>query len=108
MKETVKYWIWEYCRQGFVRWSIIDKNTKKAIGTIELFHRYSKDYFVNCGLLRLDLRCYYENATDIENIFSLIIEPTFDLLVCDKIATEAIPEAKERVKVLSNMGFVLS
>ena len=108
MKEAIKYWLWEYLRQGFVRWSIIDKNTNEAIGTIELFHRDSNDYFTNCGLLRLDLRSDYENSTDIENILSLIIEPTFDLFDCNKIATKVIPEAKERIKALCDMGFVFS
>lgn len=108
MKEAIKYWLWEYSRQGFVRWSIIDKDTIEVIGTIELFHRDSNDYFTNCGLLRLDLRSDYENVTDIQNILSLIIEPTFELFDCDKIATKAIPEAKERIKALSNMEFSLS
>lgn len=108
MKEAIKYWVWEYNRHGFVRWSIIDKEANEAIGTIELFHRDSDDYFTNCGLLRLDLRSDYETATEIENILSLIIEPTFELFDCDKIATKAIPEAKERIKAFSNMGFVFS
>ena len=108
MKEAIKYWLWEYERQGFVRWSIVDKNTNEAIGTIELFHRESNDFFTNCGLLRLDLRSDYENVADIQNILSLIIEPTFELFDCDKIATKAIPEAKERIKALSHMGFSLS
>ena len=105
MKEAIKYWLWEYSRQGFVRWAIIDKFTNEAIGTIELFHRDSDDYFTNCGLLRLDLRSDYENSTDIQNILSLIVVPTFDLFYCDKIATKAIPAAKERIKALCSMGF---
>lgn len=109
MKEAIKYWLWEYERQGFVRWSIVDKNTNEAIGTIELFHRDSdNDYFTNCGLLRLDLRSDYENSADIKNILSLIIAPTFELFDCDKIATKAIPKANERIKALSNMGFIPS
>ncbi len=108
MKEAIKYWLWEYSRQGFVRWSIIDKDAIEAIGTIELFHRDSNDYFTNCGLFRLDLRSDYENVKEIENILSLIIEPTFKLFDCDKIAIKAIPEAKERIKALSNVGFSLS
>lgn len=108
MKEAIKYWLWEYERQGFIRWSIVDKNTNEAIGTIELFHRDSNDSFTNCGLLRLDLRSDYENIADIQNILSLIIEPTFVLFDCDKIATKAIPEAKERIKALLSMEFVFS
>ncbi len=108
MKQAIKYWLWEYSRQGFVRWSIIDKDINKAIGTIELFHRDSNDYFTNCGLLRLDLRSDYEKSTEIENILLLIIAPTFQLFDCDKIATKAIPEAKERIKALSNIRFAPS
>ena len=108
MKETIKYWTWEYGRQGFVRWSIIDKATTETVGTIELFHRDSNDYFTNCGLLRLDLRSDYENSADIQNILSLIIEPTFELFDCDKIATKAVPETKERIKALLSMEFVFS
>ena len=58
-------------------------------------------------MLRLDLRSDYENIADIQNILSLIIAPTFELFDCDKIATKAIPKANERIKALSNMGFVL-
>lgn len=108
MKEAIKYWLWEYSRQGFVRWSVLDKDINEAIGTIELFHRESDDYFTNCGLLRLDLRSDYEKSKEIENILSLIIEPTFELFDCDKIATKAIPEAKERIKALLSMEFVFS
>lgn len=108
MEEAIKYWLWEYERHGFVRWSIIDKDANEAIGTIELFHRDSNDYFTNCGLLRLDLRSDYEKSANIQKILSLIIEPTFELFDCDKIATKAIPEAKERIKALCNIGFMFS
>jgi len=54
------------------------------------------------------LRSDYENATEIEKILSLIIKPTFELFDCDKIATKAIPEAKERIKALCDIGFVFS
>ena len=38
---------------------LLMKNTNCAMGTIELFNRKAKDYFNNCGLLRLDLRSDY-------------------------------------------------
>lgn len=105
MKQAVEYWFWEYSRQGFVRWSVLDKKSDEVIGTIELFHRESNDYFTNCGLLRLDLRSDYEKAKDIENILSLIIIPTFTLFDCDKIATKAIPKAAKRIEALNKCGF---
>ena len=48
------------------------------IGTIELFHRDSKDYFNRCGLLRLDLKSDY------------------DLFDCDMVATKIPTFAGER------------
>lgn len=74
MKEAIDYWKFEYDRKGFVRWSIIDKDINEVIGTIELFHRNSEDYFNNCGLLRLDLKSDYEEEEIIINILSLIID----------------------------------
>lgn len=108
MLEAIKYWFFEYERKGFVRWSIIDKTSNEAIGTIELFHRKAKDYFTKCGLLRLDLRSDYESKDKIINILSPILAPTFTLFHCNKIATKAIPEAKERISALSKLGFALS
>lgn len=108
MVEAIKYWLWEYSRQGFVRWSIVDNCKKEVIGTIELFHRDANDYFTNCGLLRLDLRSDYEVHSKILKILSLILNPTFDLFCCDKIATKAIPDAVERIKALNQLGFKLS
>lgn len=105
MQEAIEYWFWEYGRKGFVRWTVVDKDKKEAIGTIEIFRREADDYFTNCGLLRLDLRSDYETKSEIENILSLIILPTYDLFKCDKIATKAIPDASERIKALENLNF---
>ncbi len=108
MEEAIDYWLWEYYRGGFVRWSIIDKKSNIAIGTIELFHRDSSDYFTNCGLLRLDIRSDYETFDKIEAILGLIISHIYTLFSCDKIATKAIDSATERILALENLGFRLS
>lgn len=108
MKEAIEYWFFEYERKGFVRWSIIDKSTKKAVGTIELFHRKAKDFFTNCGLLRLDLKSDYEKPDIISDILSIIISPTYKLFHCNKIATKAIPDANNRISALKSLGFSLS
>lgn len=108
MTEAIKYWLWEYGRKGFVRLTIVDKSTNQAIGTIELFRRKADDFFTDCGLLRLDLHSDYEKAEIIENILTLITQPTFKLFNCDKIATKAVDAAKERRKALVNCGFSLS
>lgn len=108
MKSTIAYWKREYQQRYYVRWAIIDKASNLAIGTIELFNRKANDYFNNCGLLRLDLRSDYEKQDDIEDILAIIIPETKEMFACDKIATKAIPIAKERIKALEHMGFCLS
>lgn len=105
MEQAIDYWLWEYSRTGFVRWTIVAKTTNKAIGTIELFHRESKDYFTNCGLLRLDLRSDYEIAWEIAKILKLIVGPAYALFHCDKIATKAIDAATQRISALKALGF---
>lgn len=105
MKQAVDFWIFSYKEQYFVRWTIIDKATMAAVGTIELFHREADEHFYECGLLRLDLRSDYETVDDIVNIVSLIKEATYDLFYCNIIATKAVPKATERIKALGELGF---
>jgi hypothetical protein len=106
MKQALDYWKFEYDRKGFVRWSIVDKKDNTPIGTIELFNRLSKDYFNNCGLLRLDLRSDYETKNNIIDILNLITDKTYQLFECNMIATKAIPIASERIKALKELGFL--
>lgn len=108
MLEAIKYWFFEYERKGFVRWSVIDKSNNQAIGTIELFCRKADDYFTKCALLRLDLRSDYEVENKIVHILSPVLVSVFKMFHCNKIATKAIPEAKERITALKKLGFNLS
>lgn len=108
MRDVIKWWLEEYAKRDFVRFSIVDKSVDQVIGTIELFHREANDYFTNCGLLRLDIRSNYEKSTTIKSILSLIVFEAFGWFQCDKIATKATADAAERRKALSEMGFVRS
>lgn len=108
MEQAIEYWLWEYNRQGFVRWSIVSKAADEVIGTIELFHRDADDYFTNCGLLRLDIRSDYEISDEIVKILEPIIEPAYTLFQCDKIAAKAVVSATERISALENLGFQFS
>ncbi len=87
MQQAVEFWLWSYTNKYFVRFSIIDKRIQKVIGTIELFHRDSKDYFNRCGLLRLDLKSDY------------------DLFDCDMVATKIPTFAGERKEAAVQNGF---
>lgn len=120
MQSAIGFWLWAYQDKGFVRWAIIDKNQRQAIGTIELFNRgggqdqdqdsqsAQRDYFNNCGLLRLDLRSDYERRDSIQEILSLIVPPTFELFACQMIATKIPPFATQRRAAAEQLGFVAS
>lgn len=108
VQSAIGFWLWEYQRQGFVRWIIADKSISCAVGTIELFNRSSNDYFNNCGVLRLDLRSDYERTENICEILSLIVLPAFDLFNCEMLATKVPPFASERKKAMESLGFEAS
>lgn len=108
MNEAIGYWLWEYSRRGFVRWSVIDRNEALAVGTVELFRRSADDYFDGVGLLRLDLRSDREKREDIVDILNLIVPPAYELFDCNRIATKAIPPAKQRIEALLSLGFSAS
>ena len=108
VEDAINYWLWEYERKGFVRWSIVDQKTKEVIGTIELFHRESEDAFGDVGLLRLDLRSDYERKEEIIKILSLLMTQAYALFDCNRMATKAIASAVERRKALGKLGFTLS
>lgn len=108
MRQAIAFWKRSYENGWFVRFAILDRRSNEVIGTAEEFRREEKDFFTDCGLLRLDLRSDYEKQTEIKNILSLIAEPSFELFGCDKVATKAIPQATERIKALTALGFVNS
>lgn len=108
MKDTIAFWKREYQSKYYVRWAIVDKNADCAIGTIELFNRKAKDYFNNCGLLRLDLRSDYEKQDTIEDILGIVIPETRAMFACEMIATKAVSIARERIRALEHMGFCMS
>ncbi|MDO4333701.1 MAG: GNAT family protein [Eubacteriales bacterium] len=108
MREAVQFWEDSWRWRYFVRWAIRDKRAGEAIGTIELFHRESEDYFNHYGLLRLDLRSDYERAEQIEEILRLILKSAFELFDCEKIATKIPGDALERKCAMEKLGFAAS
>lgn len=105
MREAIKYWLMEYKNKGFVRFAIVEKNSGKAIGTMELFHRVSEDFFDGCGVLRLDVGSEDESEMVLCDILSIILEPAYELFECTTIITKAPIYAVERIAALKRLGF---
>ena len=104
----IDFWLDEYRKKYYVRWTILDKSTCQAIGTIELFNRQAEDYFTDCGLLRLDLRSDYETSDRIIKILSLLLPQAFHLFGCRMIATKVPGSAAERKNAVESLGFAYS
>lgn len=114
MQSAIDFWLWAYKDRGFVRWAIVDRHARQAVGTIELFNRRAsegqkpRDYFNECGLLRLDLRSDHEETEKIGEILSLIVPLTYELFACQMVATKIPPAAAKRKEAAEQMGFRLS
>jgi hypothetical protein len=108
MQNYIGIWIDAYKNRFFVRMTILDKQSQKAVGTIEAFHRAEGSFCGNKICLRLDLHSDYENENAIDELLSLIIKDGIKLFGADGIVTRAIPVAAERIKALAKNGFVLS
>lgn len=107
MEQALDFWEESYRGGWFVRFSIVDKSSNRAVGTAELFKRSSGDSFYSgaYGILRLDLGSGYENESSILSILSLLIPPSYRLFGCESIATKAVEEAEERIAALKKYGF---
>ena len=105
MKDAINFWLDSFKNKWFVRWSIIEKKTNKAVGTIELFNREGNDNFNHAGVLRLDLKSDYEQADKIEKIVKEIIEAAFALFDTKKIITKIPLYAVERKAAFEKLGF---
>lgn len=105
MKNTIDFWLREYGQRFYVRWSILDRETGCAVGTIELFHRTAEDFYDHVGLLRLDLRSDYEREDAISEILSGLLECAYEWFACGAMATKIPQCAKVRRDALEKMGF---
>lgn len=108
MTEALKFWEMSYENGYFARLSIIDKNSKTVIGTIELCLRVSDDSFNNAGILRLDVRSDFENANTLLELITLIKPEIVSLLGCSAIITKVPLYAVERITAVQKAGFTKS
>lgn len=85
--------------------SIKDMQTKKALGTIEMFHREAEDEYNHYGVLRIDLGSDYERREIIEEILYLANRFFYEAFHVKKILTKAVPAAEERIAALKACGY---
>lgn len=105
MGQAIDFWVKSYQSRWFVRWTIINKEINRAIGTIELFHREGNDELNHVGLLRLDLGSEFEKTDIIIDIMNMIIPSAYELFDCDEIVTKVPIYAVERMEAAKKCGF---
>lgn len=100
MENCIRFWLEEYQKQYYVRFSVIPKDTLKAIGTVEIFGG-------EAGVLRIDLSAKYNTEKSFAEIIKLTIEQFVDDFGIGsvKIKTSNIPE---KINCLENFGFIPS
>jgi RimJ/RimL family protein N-acetyltransferase len=98
MNECIDFWLLAYKNKWFIRFSIINKLMKKAVGTIEIFGG-------SFGVLRIDIKSEYETIEYLKEAIEISVNNFFELLNIENIIIKAIPEATERIKALMEYGF---
>jgi len=105
MEECIKSWLDAYRNKGFIRFSIIDNKTQKAVGTVEMFGSSGLVKSHERGVLRIDLASKYESLEYIPELLTLANEQFFTLFQVDEMVTKAVPVAKERIAALLSAGY---
>jgi RimJ/RimL family protein N-acetyltransferase len=104
MENCIRFWLRS---NNFVRWSIVDKQDEKAVGTVEMFghsHWHMTRNFPG-GCLRVDIASEYETADYLSELLKLANEHFFGLFDAEIMVVKAIPEAAERIAALKANGF---
>jgi RimJ/RimL family protein N-acetyltransferase len=105
MKAYMEGWIDAYKNSCFIRYSIIDKNIDKSIGTVEIFGGERGGERTDFGVLRVDVRHEYENEESLAELLKISDSFFFDVNT-EMFITKAIPEAAHRINALEKNGYV--
>ena len=106
MRDCIRFWVDEYRSRSFVRFSIVDRVTHKAVGTIEIFVKGEDLMGVGkVGVLRVDLASRYETTGVFAELMDLAGGRFYDDFAFEGMVAKAIPEAEERVNTLRNRGY---
>jgi RimJ/RimL family protein N-acetyltransferase len=101
MRKCIAVWLDEYRNKYYIRFSVIDKTTQKAIGTIEVFDNAGKDD----SYLHIDLSSPYENQSYISELLMLADKELFKIFNIKNLLIQAIPSTKERIAALQAFGY---
>lgn len=109
MRACVQNWLAAYAMRGFIRMTIVDKQTGRAAGTIEAYKRGAAEaFFPNRVCLRIDLHSAYETRQTLDALLALILPGCLRAFQADGVFTRATPVAAARAAALRAQGFTLT
>ena len=106
-KECVAYWLKAQEVHDFIRFTIINKANKKAVGTVEICPSSKYSYQERkVGILRLDIKSEFETKPVMDELFGILVSNLYKDFNVDYLITKAIPEALARLDVLKEENFM--
>jgi len=112
MKECINSWITEYENRYYIRFAVLDVETKKAVGTVEIFENIRNEANITreeikygC-VLHVDLAASYETKKYISELLVLAEQNFVKTFRFKYLLIRAVPEAAERVAALGAAGYV--
>ena len=105
MKKAIEFWIDEYKRKYYVRFSIVDQKSGHIIGTIEMFTKQANDEATTIGVLRIDIQSSFESEEVLDELVQLIEANFPKYFAFTAIVTKVVKIAEKRVKIFQNNGF---
>jgi RimJ/RimL family protein N-acetyltransferase len=104
MLNYIKFWLLEYSQEAYIRFSIIDKSTNKAVGTIEMFGMIGK-HKTETGILRIDMASKYETKHFFNEILNVCVDNFYNLFNVEFMIIKATDKAVNRIEILNEAGF---
>lgn len=105
MAGCICFWLNEYKKKSFVRFAVVEKQTARAIGTIEMFGTPGFLPEGDGGVLRIDLASRYETIEFLSELLQLADERFYGLFNAEVILSKAIPSAEKRIRALLDAGY---
>jgi len=105
MSNCIHYWLDAYKKHYYIRFAIIDKQSGRAVGTVEMFG--AKDFLPegSGGVLRVDIASHYETEEYLYELLNIADVQFYDMFDVETIVTKANPVGKARVNALHNAGY---
>jgi len=104
MQAFIRFWQKEYRERKYVRWSVIDRQSSMAVGTIE-GGSYDIPSEGTGVMLMIDLVAPYETEVYVPELLQLIIDNFYALFKADVLVIYGMPGADVRLNALAAAGF---